>query len=228
MRNIVWQNEKYCLTRWEIFSQSWSAVVRLRTKAGGKGKSTEGGFLLSIYIYTNTDCWPCAKYKYTIPIVDQGKNTNAQILLVDQGKNVNTQILLVDQVQKTQIQTQGKYARSCQCSELTNGSSLCTPCSKHPVLDTLENMEQCNRVNLWKHTCLVCFLFISIFKILTVKFRTGVFPDNFVKLIVEEEKRERKPSRWKLRTFEKLFLPSSIYDWTYVLCARHDWNCYLP
>ena len=27
-------------------------------------------------------------------------------------------------------------------------------------------------------------------------FRTGVFPDNFVKLIVEEDKRERKPSRY--------------------------------
>ena len=28
-------------------------------------------------------------------------------------------------------------------------------------------------------------------------FRTGVFPDNFVKLIVEEDKRDRKPSRYK-------------------------------
>ena len=36
-------------------------------------------------------------------------------------------------------------------------------------------------------------------------FRTGVFPDNFVKLIVEEDKRDRKPSRYNLqknRTFK--------------------------
>ena len=87
--------------------------MRLRTKAGGKGKSTEGGFLLSKYINT------------LIPIGDQGQNTNEQILLVDQGKNTNIQILLfdqgqstntqkqiVDQVQKTQIQTKSKYAKS--------------------------------------------------------------------------------------------------------------------
>ena len=60
-----------CLTKREIFSQSWSAVVRLRTRAGGKGKWTEGGFLLSKYINT------------LIPIGDQGQNTNEQILLVD-------------------------------------------------------------------------------------------------------------------------------------------------
>ena len=54
-------------------------------------------------------------------MVDQGKNTNEQILFFDKRQSTNTQVhKIVDQVQKTQMQTKGKYAKSCHLESALN------------------------------------------------------------------------------------------------------------